>query len=65
MLDLLFFLISRLKNACTPLVINLQIYLPIGIKDIPFKSSQLSYNSENRNKILGIQIDPSWNDGNV
>ena len=65
MLDLLFFLISRLNNACTPLVINLQIYLPIGIKGIPLKSSQLSYNSENRNKILGIQIDPPWNDGNV
>ena len=36
MLDPLFSLISRLYNACFPLVINLQINLPIGIKDIPF-----------------------------
>ena len=36
MLDLLFFLISRLNNDCSPLVTNLQINLPIGIKDIPF-----------------------------
>ena len=36
MLDPLFFLISRLNNACSPLVINLQINYPIGIKDTPF-----------------------------
>ena len=36
MLDPLFFLISRLNNACSPLYINLQINLPIRIKDIPF-----------------------------
>ena len=36
MLSPLFFLISRLNNACSPLYINLQINLPIGIKDIPF-----------------------------
>jgi len=36
MLDPLFFLISRLNNACSPLYINLQINLPIEIKDIPF-----------------------------
>ena len=36
MLDPLFFLILRLDNACSPLVLNLQINLPIGIKDIPF-----------------------------
>ena len=36
MLDLLFFLISRLDNACFLLVINLQINSPIGMKDIPF-----------------------------
>ena len=36
MLDLIFFLISRLNKACSPLLINLQINLPIGIKDIPF-----------------------------
>ena len=35
MFDPLFFLISRLNNACSPIVINLQIN-PIGIKDIPF-----------------------------
>ena len=35
-LDLLFFLISRLNNDYYPLVINLQINQPIGIKDIPF-----------------------------
>ena len=33
MLDPLFFLISRLNNACSPVIINLQIKL-IGIKDI-------------------------------
>ena len=37
MLDLLFFLISRLNNDCSPLFINLLINLPIGIKDIPFQ----------------------------
>ena len=42
MLDPLFFFISRLNNACSPLVINLQINELIGIKDIPFKSFQLS-----------------------
>ena len=36
MLDPPFFLISRLNNACSPLVINLQIHYPIGIKDIQF-----------------------------
>ena len=36
MLGLLFFLISRLNNAWSPLVINLQINQSIGIKDIPF-----------------------------
>ena len=36
MLDPLFFLISRLNNTCSPLVINLQINLPTRIKDIPF-----------------------------
>ena len=36
MLDPLFFLISRLNNACSPIVINLHINKPIGIKDIPF-----------------------------
>ena len=33
MLDLLFFLISRWNNACFPLVTDLQINQPIGIKD--------------------------------
>ena len=41
MLDTLFFLISRLNNACSPLVFNLQINLAIGIKDNPFLSFQL------------------------
>jgi len=36
MLDQLFFLISRLNIACSPLYINLQINLPIGIRNIPF-----------------------------
>ena len=36
MLDPLFFLISRLNNACSLLYINFQINLLIGIKDIPF-----------------------------
>jgi len=36
MLYPLFFLISRLNNACSPFAINLQINKPIGIKDIPF-----------------------------
>ena len=31
MLDLLFFLISRLNNACYPLDINLQIFYPAGL----------------------------------
>ena len=35
-LNPLFFLISRLDNPCSPLVINLQINAPIGIKDISF-----------------------------
>jgi len=35
MLDPFFFFISRLNNACSPLVINLRI------KDIPLKSFQL------------------------
>ena len=42
MLNPLFFLISRLNNACSPLIFNLQINSPIRIKDIPFKSFQLS-----------------------
>ena len=42
MLDPLFFLILRLNNDCSPLVINLQIYYLIVNKDIPFKSFQLS-----------------------
>ena len=41
MLDTLFFLISRLNNACSPLVFNLQINLAIGIKDNPFLIFQL------------------------
>ena len=41
MLDLLFFKISRLNNACSPLVYNPQINQPIGIKDISFLSFQL------------------------
>ena len=41
MLDTLFFLISRLNNACSPLVFNIQINLAIGIKDNPFLSFQL------------------------
>ena len=40
-LDPLFFFISRLNNACSPLVLNLQINSMIGLKDIPFKSFQL------------------------
>ena len=41
MLNPLFFLISRLNIACSPLIFNLQIDYPIRIKDIPFKSFQL------------------------
>ena len=41
MLNPLFFLISRLNNACYPLILNLQINYSIRIKDIPFKSFQL------------------------
>ena len=41
MLNPLFFLISRLNIACSPLIFNLQINYPIGSKDIPFKSFQL------------------------
>ena len=37
MLNLLFFLISRLNNVCSPLVVNLQINLPIGIKESNLK----------------------------
>ena len=44
MLNPLFFLISRLNNACSSLIFNLQINSPIRIKDIPFKSFQLSLN---------------------
>ena len=40
----LFFLISRVNIACSPLIFNLQINYPIRIKDIPFKSSHLSSN---------------------
>ena len=36
MLNPLFFLISILNNACSPLIFNLQINYPIRIKDIPF-----------------------------
>ena len=35
-LNPLFFLISRLNIACSPLIFNLQINYPIRIKDIPF-----------------------------
>ena len=35
------FLNLEIKNACSPLVFNLQINLAIGIKDIPFLSFQL------------------------
>ena len=38
MLDPLLFLISRLNNACSLLVIDLQINYPFGIKDITFSS---------------------------
>ena len=41
MLNPLFFLISRLNIACSPLIFDLQINYPIRIKDIPFKSFQL------------------------
>ena len=34
-LNPLFFLISRLNIACSPLIFNLQINYPISIKDIP------------------------------
>ena len=58
MLDPLFFLISRLNNACSPLVINLQINLAIGIKDIPFLSFQLwTFNFEsNLTKFIKSQV---------
>ncbi len=36
MLNPLFFLISRLNIACSPLIFNLQINYPIGIKGIQF-----------------------------
>ena len=49
-LDQLFFLISRLNNACSPLV-NLQINELIGIKDIPFKSFQLSMIIYDQNRV--------------
>ena len=35
-------LLDLLNKACSPLVINLQINYPIGIKDITFKSTQLT-----------------------
>ena len=41
MLNSLFFLISRLNIACSPLIFNLQINYPIRIKDIPFSSGWL------------------------
>ena len=41
MINPLFFLISRLNIACSPLIFNFQINYPIRIKDIPFKSFQL------------------------
>ena len=41
MLDPLFFLISRLNNACFPFIINLKINKPTGIKDIIILSFQL------------------------
>ena len=40
-LNPLFFLISRLNIACSPIIFNLQINYPIRIKDIPFESFQL------------------------
>ena len=36
MLNPLFFLITRLNIACSPLIFNLQINYPIRIKDITF-----------------------------
>ena len=51
MLDPLFFFISRLNNACSPLVISLQINKLIGIKDIPFKSFQLSMIIYDQNRV--------------
>ena len=45
MLNPLFFLISRLNIACSPLIFNLQINYPIRIKDIPFLSFQLRTNN--------------------
>ena len=45
MLNPLFFLISRLNIACSPLIFNLQTNYPIRIKDIPFKSFQLWSNN--------------------
>ena len=51
MLDPLFFFISRLNNACSPLVINLQINELIGIKNIPFKSFQLSMIIYDQNRV--------------
>ena len=50
-LDPLFFFISRLNNACSPLVISLQINKLIGIKDIPFKSFQLSMIIYDQNRV--------------
>ena len=55
MLDPVFFLISRLNNACSPLVFNPQINLAIGIKDNPFLSFQLCIRKRN---ILGLDPDP-------
>ena len=51
MLDPLFFFISRVNNACSPLVISLQSNKLIGIKDIPFKSFQLSMIIYDQNRV--------------
>ena len=50
-LDPLFFLISRLNYACSPLIINLQINYPIGIKDILFLSFQLRTRTQKYHKL--------------
>ena len=57
MLNPLFFLISRLNNACSPLIFNLQINYPIRIKDIPFKSFQLR---SQKFKLPRLQLSPMY-----
>ena len=59
MLDLLYFLISRLNNACSPIAFNLQIKLPIGIKDIPFQSFQL-WEVCHKLKFYNLNILAAW-----